>query len=379
MNRRIYPHLLEMVERLAALRADQPPRSEIVALRAQLESLRSRLRGTPVSDLAPDTRIEQVGIAVCAALLSIELDPAIKALATLAGLDLEKSGLSPRAAELNLKIAQRQLMAALPHAAALPDREDSAAAETMPAGSDAPAAVSNQGPPPDLQLLRNIATYHREHERYHACGKMQEAAELCLQSNRLKTLTNVWLERVSPAAYAADYADPRYQAAGCDDLNALDAIAGIGVLFMEGEREPGEITAIKARLLGQSQAWIGLGQWLAAKMEAAWERESVLYQPEWIDCATARYGTIVTNWRGSREMELSGRCLSLASKMLQAIDFRPGAVRANRAAAGESLRTACWVMDQASQITARSAADLQGNDIHWTRYLQFLSSHEKAA
>src|SRR5262249_29996415 len=162
----------------------------------------------------------------------------------------------------------------------------------------------------DLEAMRNIATYHREHERYYATSQLELAADLARDPNGLKIVADAWLSgEPSRAGDAVDYADPRFQAAGCPDLNALRAIAAIGVLFMEGEREPAEIRALKGKLTGIGMGLVGAGQWLAAKIDAAWERESVLLTPELVDAAWPRLQTIVTDWRGAREIEMIGKVL----------------------------------------------------------------------
>jgi hypothetical protein len=229
--------------------------------------------------------------------------------------------------------------------------------------------------PLDLDVLANIAAYHREHERFSPAQHLATAADLAREANRLKVVADVWLREPSaPAAGAVDYTDPRYRAAGCADLNALDAVAGIGVLFMEGEGEPAEIRVLKAKLRGQGLGMQSAGQWLADKMDAAWERESVLLAPPLIDAAWPRFQTIVTNWRGSREMALAGRLLALAVDCLDRIDFTPAAVRADRLRAGRSLRTAGWILDLAARLLASSGADLARNDPRWTEYREILQS-----
>ena len=225
----------------------------------------------------------------------------------------------------------------------------------------------------ERDVLANIAAYHREHERFYTQNQLAMAAELSREANRLKVVADVWLKPAAARHAQVDFDDPRYQAAGCDDLNALSAIAGIGVLFMEGQGEPAEIRGLKAKLRGQAMAMQAAGQWLSEKMDAAWERERVVFTPELIDAAWPRYATIVTNWRGSRDMVLTGKLLQLAVECLEQIDFTPAAIRADREPAGKFLRTAGWVLDLASRVLARAAAHLGENDLHWTEYQDILA------
>ncbi|MGH7644322.1 MAG: hypothetical protein ACREMR_01925, partial [Gemmatimonadales bacterium] len=222
---------------------------------------------------------------------------------------------------------------------------------------------------------RNIATYHREHERYYTMNQLELAADLTREANRLKIVADAWLGGTGPAAPApagVDYADPRFQPAGCPDLNALPAIAAIGVL-MEGEREPAEIRALKGKLMGIALGLEGAGRWLAEKIDAAWQRESVLLTPELVDAAWPRLLTIVTDWRGARDMELVGKLLAVAVEGLEKIDFSPAAVRESRESSAKMLRTVGWVLDLVARRLARSASSLGENDEAWTRYLAALN------
>ncbi|MGH7390368.1 MAG: hypothetical protein ACREM3_13060 [Candidatus Rokuibacteriota bacterium] len=231
-----------------------------------------------------------------------------------------------------------------------------------------PASEDKQRP--DLDVLRNIAAYHREHERFHSANQIAIAADLAREANKLKVVADVWLRgdaaRPTPGV---DFSDPRYQAAGCDDLNALPTVAGIGILFMEGGGEPAEIRGLRARLRGMSFGMQAGGQWLAEKMDAAWEREAVLLTPELIDAAWPRFRTVCTNWRGSRDMMLAGKLLALVDDCLGKIDFTPAAIRADRRTAGRFLRAAGWMLDEAARLLARNGADLGENDLRWTEYL----------
>ena len=229
--------------------------------------------------------------------------------------------------------------------------------------------VSRSEARPELAVLRNIAVYDREHERYYTAYYFAEALDLSRDANRLKVLADAWLASDAPAAKAqVDYSDPRYQAAGCDDLNALRAIAGIGILFMEGEGEPAEIRAIKAMLRGRAMGLSAAGQWLVAKAEVAWEREGVLFRGELAHASAARFQTIVTNMVGAQTATLTGRVLSIATDVLDQVDFSPAALRANRIASATRIRLAGWLLDLAAQLLAKAGSDLARNDLWWTEY-----------
>lgn len=306
---------------------------------------------------------------IMAKLAAIELDPAGRAIEA-----AMVPGRGPKTAAVMRAMARRKLVAACGHALELPEDIEL----PQPAGNNE-ALVETPGAEgaPTIDVLRNIAAYHREHERYYTWNSATEAANMFREANRLKAVATVWLDdRSSPPLHlvSGDFTDGRFAAAGCNDLNALPAIAAIGVLFMEGEGEPAEIRALKAKLRGLGPAWHGSGDWLANKMAHAWLRESVVLRDDWAAAAEPRFGTVITNWCGSRQMALAGRCATIALQILEDLDLRPAGVRADRRKAGRRLLEAAWVLDGVAQVIGRSAIDLSENDGRWTRYLDFLAT-----
>jgi hypothetical protein len=225
-----------------------------------------------------------------------------------------------------------------------------------------------------VDVLDNIATYHREHERFHTVYKYERAVELAREANRLKVVADVWLALDKPASSlpGTDFDQPAFRPAGCDDLNALSAIASIGILFMEGQGEPAEIRTLKAKLAASGDGSVRAGEWLAAMMAAAWSRESVLLGEKFAEAARHRYRTIATNWIGALETMLVGRLLVLAVDRLKAIDFVPKAIRAAPQQAGEKLILAARIIEQAACVEATGGVELSGNDECWTSYREQL-------
>jgi hypothetical protein len=221
-----------------------------------------------------------------------------------------------------------------------------------------------------IDVLDNIAIYHREHERYYTVYKYERAAELAREANKLKVIADVWRSDRRPLPHLADtdFARPAFGAAGCDDLNPLHAVASIGILFMEGQSEPAELRTLKAKLGALGGGSIQAGEWLAGMMAAAWSRESVLLDERFTDAAQARYRTIATNWTGSLDTILMGGLLVLAVGHLSAIDFAPGAVRARKIESAQTLSLAAAILGLAANLEAMSGVDLSGNDECWTRY-----------
>lgn len=363
MSIRIFEEISEVARRI-----DGDPARSAVAISALARGL----------DEAADARLGSPGgrdmrSGVMAKLTAIELGPAARALQTAAR--AADGGGAPRTVGVVLKLARKRLANAAALATELPD-------DLVPArvpdsgGADSPAAA---GQAPETSVLQNIATYHREHERYYTWAQAQEAADLFREANRIKAVATTWLDDPAPPALrlsSGDFADPRFTAAGCNDLNAVRAISAIGVLFMEGEGEPVEIRVLKGKLRGLAPAWQASGRWLAEKMEHAWIRESVVLREDRSAASEQRFGAIMTNWCGSRQMQLAGRCAAIALAILDSKEWTPREVRGDRRGAGRQLLDAAWALDGAAQVFIRTALDLSDNERRWTSYLEFLAALE---
>jgi hypothetical protein len=350
----------------AIIRAFEAKDADMSSLHAELAKLARALdqRGEQISALQD---FENLLDGVRAARAGIEITPALKATSALRR--LRKYDADGQGAALCLSMVIARLDAAASLAVGMGELDSSLA--QVPLTEEAEGSI---GSPVDDATRRNIAIYHREHERYYSWRGMLDAADIHGEANRLKTIGSLWTDEAPVAVPEADFSDPRMQAVGCVDLNALRAIAGIGILFMEGENEPAEIAGIKEKLRAMGPTWKRTGRWLAEKMDAAWSREFFLLERGPRDAAESRFGIIVTNSRISRQMSLGGRCLEIASDILDASDFRPAAIRANRTASGERILRAAWVLDLVAQLAARGAADLSENEMRWTRYLEVIST-----
>lgn len=226
----------------------------------------------------------------------------------------------------------------------------------------------------DVNARLNIATYHRDHMRYYVMHQMELAADISREANKLKVFGDYWLRGGDDWRSSFDPSDPRYKAAGCGDLTPLTAIAGMGILFMEGEGEPDEIRLLKEKLGNLSHRFVSKGEWLADKMDAAWKRESVLLSPDSIVAASPRFQVIATDWQGSRETVLVGRLIGLALECLNKIEFTPAAVRKNRQPWGRSLLYAGWLLDMAARLLSKVAGDLSQADTQLTDYVATITA-----
>ena len=98
-----------------------------------------------------------------------------------------------------------------------------------------------------LEMARNLARYHREHEKFYARAPLEGAASLQRTSAALRALAERW------STVDASRPEAASPFSGSEDLNDERAIELAGILFMEGEGEPAEIARIKRELGSASQ------------------------------------------------------------------------------------------------------------------------------
>lgn len=321
--------------------------------------------------LKPSSTWDELKKAVAALSASACLRPAARALADAEGMPPSADRIRSVLRELSSENLTQTLGRMAPlagHSLALPN---SAAAQGRNISKSGGSATLFH-----VAALDNIATYHREHERYYTVQKYEHAAELAREANKLKVVADIWLASRKPASRypETDFNRPAFRPVGCGDLNALSAIASIGILFMEGQGEPTEIRMLKAKLAARGNGSVRAGEWLAGMMAAAWPRESVLLDDKFASAARSRYRTIATNWVGSLEMIRLGRLLVLAVDKLNAIDFTPEAIRAAPKQAGDNLILAARIIEQAARLEATGGVELSGNDECWTDYRDQLRS-----
>lgn len=315
--------------------------------------------------------------ALHAGMLGIELSLASRALES--ACDWQSRG-NAGAARVNAAIARRQLLRAAtavnkPRVHTTSLGPDAPVIELPP---DTPLPAAGEGAPAEAVAVaaqRNIAAYHREHERYYTTFQTERALDLYREGNKLKILAGVWLEPPGPDRQPpVDYARSEYHPVGSVDLNSRHAIGSIGVLYMEGpgETEPGEFVGMKNQLRGLAGASMRLGKWLTDKMHGAWRREQSVFGEGAPELGAARFVSISTNWLGARSMYLSGRVLSLGLALLARQDLSREGVRRDRAAAARIVLNAGWIVTMAGQVQAQSGLELSESDRSWTAFLEGL-------
>src|SRR5215207_1197706 len=124
---------------------------------------------------------------------------------------------------------------------------------------------------PLLSAMLNMTAFHREHEKFYSASPREQAVVLQRHSRTLHALADRW--SVTPPSHP--HAFSPYE--GATDLNDPAAIQLDGVLFMEGEGEPGEISHLKRDLRATADDAAGAGAWLANAMQSSWDIAPVLF------------------------------------------------------------------------------------------------------
>ncbi len=216
---------------------------------------------------------------------------------------------------------------------------------------------------PLLSMVLNLSQYHREHEKFYAESPLHDAIILQRDSRALKALAERWTvatpeEHPSPSPFG-----------GAPDLNDDRATETAGILFMEGEGEPAEITRMKADLAALAEAGHSTGKWLANAMEAAWGvAEALLNYPDLADLLAERHRIISNDWQAASMATIAAHNIDRALSVLGRIDFTPAALREDLEAdrvASRYLFSASELLDHAADLAAQSATLTHENERRW--------------
>jgi hypothetical protein len=216
---------------------------------------------------------------------------------------------------------------------------------------------------PLLEMAENLARYHREHEKFYARAPLEEAVALHRTSTALRALAERW-SVVDP-----DQPEAASPFSGAEDLNDERAIELAGILFMEGEGEPAEISRIKRELQSAAQGNEEAGEWLGEAMETSWAvAEGLLRLPQLADLLAERHRIISNDWQAASLAKLVARNLERAEAVLAHLDFAPAAIRADLGGprhAPAYLHSACELIDHAGDLAAQSASLVRQNERRW--------------
>lgn len=214
-----------------------------------------------------------------------------------------------------------------------------------------------------LDQIENLSRTHREHELYYSQAPLDDAVVLQRISRTLKALAGHWRTATPVQVDGAN----RY--AGCDDLNVQAAIEQLGVLFLEGEGEPGEITKIKRELATLAADHEQTAAWLGEAMQSAWNTARALLQIEPLaDLLAERHRIIAANWQNAQLNTIIAHLLTRANEILDQIDFTPAGLRADlaeRRVAPRYLYSAAELIDHAADLLAQGAVLVHESERRW--------------
>ncbi len=216
---------------------------------------------------------------------------------------------------------------------------------------------------PFLEAIENLSRFHREHEKFYASQPREQAVALQRHSRSLSALADRW-ERIDPVSV-----DPRNPYEGAEDLTAAEALQLDGILFMEGEGEPAEITRLKTELRALASGSIDTGAWLAEAMEATWTAANALADhAQLADLLGDRHRIIANDWQAASMSSLAGHVLHRALDLLDRVDFAPASLREDLRAdrtVPKLLHSAVELMDHAADLLSDSAGLVHDNEHRW--------------
>ena len=222
--------------------------------------------------------------------------------------------------------------------------------------------------PPLLQAILNLSKFHREHEKFYASAPRELAVHLQRHARTLQALADTW------SAAAPSTATPFSPYEGADDLNSPAAIQLDGVLFMEGEGRPAEITHLIRDLRTAAQDQHEIGEWLATAMHASWDMAIALIEIDGLaDMLGERHRIIANDWQAAHINDLMSRLLDRAADILEAVDFTPAALRADLTPHGASagrLYSAAEMISHAADLCSDSAGLVHDNERRWRTFRQ---------
>ena len=200
-------------------------------------------------------------------------------------------------------------------------------------------------------------------ERFYAASPLETALRLQRHARALLSLADRWAT-VSPSDHRG--VSPFE---GLEDLNSEAATALDGVLFMEGEGRPAEIGAMIGELRADAARFAGAGQWLANAMAASWQMADAMLQFDGLAGVMGDRHRIISNdWLAGHMQSLVGLHLTRAADMLERLDLRPAALRADLAGprvAPQRLYATAEVISRAADLCCESAELVHDNERRW--------------
>jgi hypothetical protein len=224
---------------------------------------------------------------------------------------------------------------------------------------------------PLLQAILNLSKFYRDHEKFYASSRRELAVTMQRHARSLQALADQWAA-AGPAAPA-----PFSPYEGAEDLNSPAALQLDGVLFMEGEGRPAEITHLIRDLHAAAEDQRDIGQWLARAMQASWDMAVALAGIGGLaDMPGERHRIIANNWQAAHMTTLMSHILDRAADILDQTDFTPEALRADLAGekvSASRLYSAAELISHAADLCSDSAGLVHDNERGWRTFRQRVS------
>jgi len=217
-----------------------------------------------------------------------------------------------------------------------------------------------------LGAMMNLTRFHREHEEFYASSPREFAVTLQRHARTLLALADQWsTAEPSTRAVLSPYE-------GAEDLNSPAAVQLDGVLFLEGEGRPAELTPIIRDLRNAADDQRGIGEWLARAMESSWAMAATLVEVDGLaDMLGERHRIIANDWQAATMSTVTARVLDRAADLLEHVDLSPVALRADLAAGRVSaglLYSAAELISHAADLCSESAGLVHGNERRWRTF-----------
>ena len=241
------------------------------------------------------------------------------------------------------------------------------------AEQDGPARAGGGGAtPPMLEAILNLSHFHRDHEKFYAQEPRTEAVTIQRHARALQALADRWSIQQPASQRAINPFE------GSVDLNDPAALQLDGVLFMEGEGEPAEVTKLKRDLRALAGDEETTGRWLSDAMQASWDAANALLAfPALADQLGERHRIIANDWQAASMSILAARLLLRACDLLDRVDFAPKALRddlgGDRHVPGY-LYSAAELADRAADLLSDSAGLVHDNERRWRVFHQHVEA-----
>jgi len=214
-----------------------------------------------------------------------------------------------------------------------------------------------------LNIISNLSKYHREHEKFYGQSPLETAIKIQDASKTLKTLADKW----SKVQEIKSQSGNPYM--GCEDINEDAVIQHDGLLFMEGEKEPTEITQLKRDLNNIGDDFEKSGIWLSKAMENSWNAAAKLVKiPKLEDVLGERHRIIINDWQAANLSSLVARLIKRSLFILNEIDFSPDSIRTDiktQKRYPDFLYSSSELLDRAADLSSEFAMLVHDNERRW--------------